>query len=419
MKAFLRLLFLLFFALVLESKPLEVSVAAKAAILINSQNGRILYEKNAFESVYPASITKIATALYALEKKSDLMQNTTNVSIEALKTIFSEKRNGHEKDYPPYFLETDGSALGLSIEEDIKIEDLLYSMMMVSGNDSANALAHALSGSIPEYMQQVNIYLKTLGCQKTSFLNPHGLHHPGHVTCAWDMALMTKKALSLPEFRKLVSTLRYQIPDTNKHALYDLKQTNRLMKKESAYYYPYAIGVKTGYHSHAGYTLVGAAENGERQIIAVLLGEEKNEKRYVDARKLFEAAFLEEKEHLLLFEKEQFFQAALQGGQAPLQAELRNNVEISFYPSEEKEYKAFIYWEDLILPIAKDEKVGLLQIKTVDGEVLATAELFSADEVPRTFWHLCKQWCFLAKKKENQKAILEEASSEAKKDNEL
>ncbi len=401
MQAILRVLFLLFFSLALESKPLEVSVAAKSAILINSQNGRILYEKRAFEPVYPASITKIATALYALEKKNDLMQKKTSVSAEALKTIFSEKRNGHETDYPPYFLETDGSALGLSIEEEIRIEDLLYSMMLVSGNDSANALAHALSnsGSIPEYMEQVNAYLKTLGCQKTSFLNPHGLHHPGHVTCAWDMALMTKKALSLPEFRKLVSTLRYQIPNTNKHAPYELKQTNRLMKKESSYYYPYAIGVKTGYHSHAGYTLVGAAENGERQVIAVLLGEEKNEKRYIDARKLFEAAFLEEKERLLLFEKEQFFQAALQGGQKPLQAELRKNVEISFYPSEEKEYKAFIYWEDLVLPIAQDEKVGVLQVKTVDGEVLATAELFSQDEVPRTFWHMCKQWCFLAKKK--------------------
>ena len=117
MKAFLRVLFFLFFSLALESKPLEVSVAAKFAILINSQNGRILYEKNAFESAYPASITKIATALYALEKKSDLMQKKTKVSTEALKTIFSEKRNGHEEEYPPYFLETDGSAVGLSIED--------------------------------------------------------------------------------------------------------------------------------------------------------------------------------------------------------------------------------------------------------------------------------------------------------------
>lgn len=399
MKTFLRLLFFLFFSLTLDSKPLEVSVAAKSAILINSQNGRILYEKNAFEPAYPASITKIATALYALDQKNDLMQKQISVATEALKTIFSEKRTGHEEDYPPYFLETDGSALGLSIEEEIKIEDLLYSMMLVSGNDSANAMAHALGGSVPNYMQQVNDYLKTLGCEKTSFLNPHGLHHPGHVTCAWDMALMTKKALSLPEFRKLVSTLRYKIPDTNKHAMYDLKQTNRLIKKEGTYYYPYAIGVKTGYHSRAGYTLVGAAENGERQIIAVLLGEKKNEQRYVDARKLFEAAFLEEKEHLQLFEKEQFFQANLEGGQTPLQAELRDNVKISFYPSEEKEYKAFIYWEDLVLPIAKDEKVGVLQVKTVDGEELATAELFAGEEVPRTFWHLCKQWCFLAKKK--------------------
>lgn len=395
----LRVLFFLLIALAADSKPLEVSVSAKSAVLINSENGRILYEKKALEEVYPASITKIATALYALDKKSALLEQKFQIPADPLKIIFSDKKNGCEEKFPAYFLETDGSTLGLTIGEEIKAKDLLYGMMLVSGNDSANALAHVLSGSIPAYMQEMNRYLKELGCSKTCFLNPHGLHHPGHKTCALDMALMTKKALSLPEFRKIVSTLKYQIPGTNKHGAYDLKQTNRLLKKEGIYYYPYAVGVKTGYHSQAGFTFVGAAENQDRKLIAVLLGEEKNEKRYLDARKLFEAAFLEKKEVRRLFEKNQFFQAHIEGGQNLLSAELKGDVMISFYPSEEQEYKAYIHWDDLVLPIAKDEKVGTLKIMTVDGEELSQKELFAKEKVSRTFWHMCKQWFFLAKGK--------------------
>ncbi len=398
MRSILQVIVCLFFIFSLDSKQLEVSVAAKSAILINRQNGRILYEKKAFEEMYPASITKIVTALYALDKKSNRLQDQIIIPAEALKTVFSSKRYGHEEDFPAYFLETDGSTVGLSIGEKIKVQDLVYAMMLASGNDAANALAHSLSGSIPAYMSEVNQYLKNLGCQKTCFFNPHGLHYPKHKTCAWDMAIITKKALEFAEFRKLVSTLRYQIPATNFHTGYDLKQTNRLIK-EGPYYYPYAIGVKTGYHSHAGYTLVGAADNGKRQLIAVLLGEEQNEKRYLDVRKLFEAAFLEKKVKEKLFEQEQFFQAEIEGGKKPLQAELMENVEISYYPSEDQEYKAFIYWDDLILPIAKDEKVGVLQLKTLDGEILVEKPLFAKEQITRTFWHLMKQWFFLAPKK--------------------
>ncbi|MFA5250256.1 MAG: D-alanyl-D-alanine carboxypeptidase family protein [Parachlamydiales bacterium] len=391
--------FFCFWVLILDSKLLNVDVRARSALLMNSENGRVLFEKNAFLPLYPASTTKIATALYALDVKGDLIDQKICVSIEALRTIDSLKKSGHEKEFPAYFLETDGTVLGLSEGEEISVQDLLYATMLVSGNDAANALAQALGGSIPGYMEQVNGHLKSLGCQRTLFLNPHGLHHPGHVTCAMDLALMTKRALLVPKFCEIVATVSYQIPETNKHALYQLRQLNRLMKA-GAFYYPWAIGVKTGYHSNAGYNLVAAAEKNGRRLIAVVLGEEKNESRYLDARHLFEAAFSEPKIKRKLFEKGQVFETRIDGGAAPLLAGVSEELEVGFYPSEERALKALIYWDELRLPILKDEKVGVLKVLTDDGEIMAEKLLLAQAEVPRTFWHFLKQWLFLAKKKE-------------------
>jgi D-alanyl-D-alanine carboxypeptidase (penicillin-binding protein 5/6) len=119
-------------------------------------------------------------------------------------------------------------------------------------------------------MTQLNDYVKRLGCTSTTFYNPHGLHHPKQQTTAYDLAVITQDALKNPVFREMVATVRYTRPKTNKQEPSTLVQTNRLLRT-GPFYYPKAIGVKTGYYSLAGNNLVAAAKDGERTLIAVVL----------------------------------------------------------------------------------------------------------------------------------------------------
>src|SRR6185437_6437502 len=144
------------------------------------------------------------------------------------------------------------------VGEEMPLKEYLYGMMVRSGNDAANVIAEYVSGSIPTFMQELNDYLKQIGCLNTTFCNPHGLHHPDHKTTAFDMALLTREAMKNPVFREIVSTVRHKRPKTNKRPAAVLVQTNRIIKSGTQYYYPKAIGVKTGYHSRAQNTLVAA-----------------------------------------------------------------------------------------------------------------------------------------------------------------
>lgn len=373
------------------SKKLDVDLFSKNVILLNPKNNAILYEKNAYDKVFPASITKIATALYMLDSKKSLLEETAEVSKEAVRSISSAEKVSSKYKLPPYLLEMDGTSYGLAEGEVIPIRTLLYGMMLVSGNDCANVISEAASGTIPNFMDELNRYLKSINCQNTHFVNPHGLHHPDHYTNAYDMALITKKALSIPMFRQVVSTLSYTTAGTNKHKRKDIVQFNRLMKK-GKYYYPYAIGVKTGYHSNAGFNLVAAAEKDNRILIAVCLGAEKGELRYLDAKKLFEAAFSEELERRVIFDESKIFTVKVEGAKKNLQAYFKEGLFYEYYPSEEMDFKVFVKWDDLKLPIKKEAKVGEVLLVSKDGSVLASSPLYSKEKVRRTFMTATKDF---------------------------
>jgi D-alanyl-D-alanine carboxypeptidase (penicillin-binding protein 5/6) len=379
----MRFIFL-FLTLSLFSKQLEVEVSARSSILMNAHTGAVLFEKHAHIPAYPASTTKIATALYVLDQQIDLEKHAT-VSAECLKGRSLADRDHH------YWLDSDGTIMGLKRGEVLSIDTLLHGLMLVSGNDAANTIAESLAGSIPKFMEMLNEYLKSIGCKNTQFRNPHGLTHPDHFSTAYDMALITKKALQIPKFRKIVSTLIFLKPKSNKQPEREIKLTNPLMKPNSRYYYNKAIGVKTGHTAAAQDTLVAAAEHEGRTLIAVLLGCEKSGDRYEDAKRLFETAFNEQKATRRLMGPENIFTKEMEGSKVPLKAAVAKGVMIEYFPSEEPKCKAALHWTADTLPIQKGQKVGEVQIKDENNQLLQKGDLVALEEVKGTFLFVLKE----------------------------
>lgn len=367
-----------------EARQLELDVFAKNAILINADTGVVLYEKKAREKAYPASITKIASALYVLESEKCSLDDQLRASSDALCTINPKVKVDNNYEDPAYRLETDGTTFSLRPGEVLSMRSLMYALMLGSYNDCANVIAEGVSGSIPLFMNEVNEYLASLGCTNTNFCNPHGLHHPNHYTTAFDMALITKKALSLRPFRQIVSTISYTTLRNGKDR--EIIQTNRLLKK-GRYYYPFAIGVKTGFHSLANYNLVAAAEQNDRRLIVVLMGGEKSESRYIDAKNLFEKAFDQTKEQLVLFKKEKIIEASIEGAKDLVKAEMEDDLIYEYYPAEKEEYGVFIKWDDLKLPINKGDKIGTMELISKNGSrIIVSNDLYSKEKVRKSFF---------------------------------
>ncbi len=375
------------FALSLNSSPLEVEVSARSAILMNAETGAVLYEKHSHIPMPPASITKIATAAYVLDQKNAQLDQSLNVTSEALKI---KPQNG-SGEFPPYWGEVDGTKMGLVKGEALSLDALLFGLMRKSGNDAANVIAENLSSSIPEFTSELNHYVRYLGCSNTNFCNPHGLHHDDHFTTAYDMALITKRALEIPKFREIVSAAYYKKPQTNKQAAEELVSHNKLIRP-GKYFYSKAIGVKTGFHSKAKYTLVGAAESEGRTLIAVLLGCENKEARYADAIRLFDRAFAEKLENRVFFSREHLFSHAREDAKMPLKAVLEEDVSISYFPSEEPVCRAFVHWDQIDLPIKQGQKVGQVQICDANGTILEVGELVAKEEVNLSFFYSLKKF---------------------------
>jgi D-alanyl-D-alanine carboxypeptidase (penicillin-binding protein 5/6) len=370
----------------LLAKHLDVEVSGKSAILMNADTGAILYEKHAHIPLSPASTTKIATALFVFEKNEPL-DRTMVVSGDSLKMCPTTQKANH----PPHWLEPDGTMMGLRRGEQLSLESLLHGLMLVSGNDAANVIAESMAGSVPTFMGMLNEYLQGLGCINTQFSNPHGLTHPDHWSTAHDMALITKRALQFPQFRKLVSTLVYNKPKTNKQPPVEIRLTNPLLRPKNKHYYPKAIGVKTGHTAAALDTLVAAAEHEGRVLIAVVLGCEKGGSRYADVKRLFEAAFKEKKETRRLMGSENVFEREVVGSKQPLKAALGRSLSIEYYPAEEPKCKAALHWALPQLPIHKGQKVAEVHILDEKGLLLQRGELLALEEVKGTLFFRCKQ----------------------------
>ncbi len=261
-----------------ESVKASLSINAPSALLIEKSSGDILYQKEAFTPMYPASTVKIMTAIIALENSR--LDEPVTVSESAISTVPS----GY-------------TVSKIHAGEILSTRDLLYALLVPSGNDAANALAEHIAGNVPAFANMMNEKAKQLGCQNTYFTNPNGVHDANMHTTAYDLALIAKHAMNMEEFRTIVSTETYTLPSSNVYPLNDrvLHNSNHLINTASPHFYEYAIGIKTGYTNPAQNCLVAGAKKDNIEFIAVVLGSTfpntGNQAKFVDAKNLFEFGF--------------------------------------------------------------------------------------------------------------------------------
>ncbi|MBS0615080.1 MAG: D-alanyl-D-alanine carboxypeptidase [Verrucomicrobia bacterium] len=393
----MRFLALLLFATIAFAEPLKVDISSKSAIVINADTGAILYGKDPYATAYPASITKIATALYALERKGHALDEQVVARRECLERISPVVKHANYDKHASHLIEYDGSNVGLRAGDTLSLRVLLYGLMLASGDDAANVIAHQVSGNIERFMAELNLYLASKGIKNTRFTNAHGLHHPSHQTTAYDMAMLTREALKHPFFRELVKTVKYPKPKSDTHYL----QSNKLLRP-GQHFYPKAIGVKTGYTSHAKFTLVAAAVHEGRTLIAVVLGAPDAPSRYRDAIRLFEAAFSQKPQMRTYFTAEHDrFTTKLKGGSRVLEGALDADLKMTYFPAEEPEVKPHLVWNNTALPIEAGQKVGELQLVDPKGTVVKAAPLFAMQAVEETFWFKIQRTC-----SEHRKALI-------------
>jgi D-alanyl-D-alanine carboxypeptidase (penicillin-binding protein 5/6) len=379
----------IFFVNFLFSNLKDLDLNAKNAILINAKNNKILFEKNSSELAYPASITKVASILYILNNYEDKLSMYYTPSKDALKVISPDKKFGNLKNYSPYVLESDGTMFDIVEGERLKLENMLFGMMVVSGNDASNAAAEMLEGSIDKFVNNLNLFLKDIGCKNTNFLNPHGLHHPDHKTSAFDLALILSKAYQNEKFMQLFSCNYFIREESNKQKSKELKTHNRLLKPNK-FRYKYVLGAKTGYHTKAKYNLSAIAKKGDRELIGVVLGCKLSDQRYEDMINLFNEAFKEEKESIKIVDKSLNLNAKLDGASKIIKGYLKDDLILSYYPSELTDYKTYIYWNDVSLPILKDTKLGFIKIVDENEDVLEKLPIYAKENVRRSFFRFLK-----------------------------
>ena len=244
--------------------PSPPSIVGLAGVLMDVETGRVLYEKNAHQKLEPASTTKIMTAVLALERGN--LSDTVTIGKEP--TL------------------VDGSRIYLEEGERLTLEQLLYGMMLNSGNDAAVAIAEHIAGSVPDFAKLMNEKAKSLGAENTNFVNPSGLPDKNHYTTAYDLALIARYALlNHPEFRKIVATKTFYIPWQGKEWNRTLINHNKLL-----WNFEGADGVKTGYTRSAGQTIVASATRNGWQLLAVVL-KSQGRNIYADAKALLEYGF--------------------------------------------------------------------------------------------------------------------------------
>lgn len=259
--------------------PPNVSYA-QSALLMDMSSGRVLYSKNLDDRVFPASLTKIMTGILALEMGN--MSDTVSATYEALKDITMED-----------------SQMGLLIGEEITMEQLVNAMLVHSANDASNVIAIHLAGSIDKFVELMNQKAQELGMTGTNYVNACGSHDDNHYTTARDLAILTKYAMQNEQFREIVKEIIYKIPPTNKFSNERiLVNTNLFLStiRSTYYYYPPAIGIKTGHTSQAGYCLVSAATYSDIELMAIVMNCQNVDTKeqaysYIDSKALFDFGF--------------------------------------------------------------------------------------------------------------------------------
>ena len=365
------LLIALFLSLTLAvSAAAAPATSAASAILVDGASGRVLYEDNAQEERLIASITKIMTALVAIESTPDL---------DELVTIKRE-----------YTL-TEGSSIYLKEGEQLTLEELLYGLMLNSGNDAALAIAGHCAGDTQTFVDWMNQRARSLGMEHTHFSNPNGLNDEDHYSSAEDMALLTCEAMKNPTFAQIVATKSITFGERS------FQNHNKLL-----WQYEQTVGVKTGYTQMAGRTLVSCAERDGQRLIVVTLHDPDD---WNDHIALLEYGFSQYPQRMLCRAGKGMCQLPVEGGVTELVG-----VETASYvgyplSSEERVQARITLPQTVTAPVTAGAVAGEIQF-FLDGEVIGRSYLVFSGDVPvqrrpgvldwlKRFWGMEEQATFL------------------------
>ena len=376
------------------SLPADPDIQAKAALLVDANTGNIVYAKNEHEELYPASLTKIMTALLVLEavdsgKLSLDQQLTASDSITQL--------------------DSDGSSAGIQVGEIMTVEQLLYCMLVVSANEACVILAEAVSGDVDTFVDAMNAKAQALGCENTHFVNPTGLHDSQHYTSAWDLYLITKEAMKHEDFMRICDTGDITLPATNLSEARSLHSTNYLISvwRSRGYYNTDAHGIKTGSTDAAGHCLVSSASKGSLSFISVMLGCEQlhlegNEIRtmsFYETNRLFNWAFDNFAYQTVLTSDEILKEVAVSLSKIDhVTVHPAEDVEVLLpkgLAAEDLERTVTLKSDPVEAPISAGDVLGTVTL-SYDGTDYATVDLLALNDVEAsrilTFWRDVKEF---------------------------
>jgi len=255
-----------------SSEAQDPQIYAKSVILIDVQSAYVMYAKNASDKIPMASTTKIMTAIVILEDFSDRLNDVVTIS------------------YP--MIAVEGSDIQLRVGEKITVENLLKGLLIMSGNDTAFALATYFGGK-DVFVAKMNEKAVFLGLKNIQYNDPAGLDEESSST-AHDLAVLASYAMRNQKFSEIVRTRETTISSADNAITHDLKSSNRMLKADEQYYYPNAIGIKTGFTNEAGHCLVSAAEKDGHMILGVILSTDENtvQASAKESKKLLEWGFV-------------------------------------------------------------------------------------------------------------------------------
>ena len=358
--------------------PEDPEILSKAALLMDYNTGTVVYAHNEHEELYPASLTKIMTALLTLDAVKE-----GKLSLDQEVTASETALAG---------LPSDGSTANIKAGETMSVRNLLYCMMVVSANEACNIQAEAVAGSTSAFVDKMNEKAEALGCENTHFVNTNGLHDPQHYTSAWDLYLITRAAMEYEEFITITDTAAYTVPATNISEERKLYTTNHLLSnwRVIGYRDTRAHGIKTGSTDDAGYCLVSSAEKGSLHFVSVILGAERVEvdgvgdiRSFSHTSRMFDYGFENFTYKTIIDQME-----AIQ--EVPV--ELSEIDHVTVYPAETKEVlipkgldgedldRTIILQEPVEAPVAKGQKLGTLEL-SYDGVIYATVDLLAGFDV--------------------------------------
>lgn len=349
----------------------DISPNSKSAILLEVSTGKILYEKNVYEKLPPASMTKVMSMLLIMEAiENGQLKLTDEVTISDNAASMG------------------GSQVFLQAGEKYPVEELLKGVAIASGNDAVVALAEQVSGSEESFVEKMNQRASELGLKNTVYKNPHGLDAEGHLTCAYDMAMIAKELVKHQKILKYTSIYEYYMKKPNDSTTW-LVNTNKLVR-----FYEGVDGLKTGFTESAKYCLTATASKNDMRLISVVMGVESADLRSNDTVKLLNYGFNGYKLNVLLTKNKAIKEIKVKKGQIEKVkiSLIEDATDLLKVDEKLKKYTYEIELESITAPVTKGEKIGTVKIIDNEGTLVKEAPVTVMESIKKaSLWDYFKE----------------------------